>query len=334
MAFDRDLDRRNARLSEPARRTILADGRRIVLVGARGWIGRSLLALLREALGPDEMARRVVCFGSSDAVLELDDGTRLVQHPLAQLAELEAKPSLLFHLAFLTKDKVAGMHPDAYAEANRALSRTVLEALAPIGVDRLFIASSGAAAFADDPAAAEDLRLYGALKRADEQMFAAWAEAAPERRRAAIGRIYAVSGPYINKHDTYALASFITDALAGRPIEVRAPMRVLRSYVAVRELLSFIVAHLLASEGPPTLHFDTGGEALELGAVAQVVAQLADGEMRRAPITVPQDNRYVGDDETWQRHLARFGMAPVSLEEQLAETMAYLGREQASSVSG
>ncbi|RZI60302.1 MAG: hypothetical protein EOP94_01720, partial [Zymomonas sp.] len=73
MAYDRDLDRRNARLSEPARRMISADNRRIVLVGARGWIGRSLLTLLHEALGAEDLARRVVCFGSAEATLRLED---------------------------------------------------------------------------------------------------------------------------------------------------------------------------------------------------------------------------------------------------------------------
>jgi nucleoside-diphosphate-sugar epimerase len=234
----------------------------------------------------------------------------------------------VLHLAFLTKDRVAGMDPAAYAHENKALSRTVHEALGPIGADRLFVASSGAAAFADDPAAPADLRLYGALKRDDEDMFANWALAAPETRRAALGRIYSVSGPYINKLDTYALASFLRDALDGRPIEVRAPMRVLRSYVAVRELVSFVFAALLNDRGEPVLRFDTGGEPLELAEVAAAVAGLSGSRVSRRPVTDPNDNRYVGNDEAWRQQLARFAMEPVALAEQLAETMAWLSRQR------
>jgi nucleoside-diphosphate-sugar epimerase len=216
------------------------------------------------------------------------------------------------------------MDPETYAAANRALSGQVLDALAPIGADRLFVASSGAAAFADDPGAADDLRLYGALKREDESLFAAWAEALPDRRRAAVARIYSVSGPYINKHQAYALANFILDALAGRPIEVRAPMRVLRSYVAVRELLSLALALLLEEAGPTAARFDTGGEALELGAVAQAVAGVLGGEVVRRSVTEARENRYVGDDLAWRALLARHGIAHLTLQDQIRETAAYL----------
>jgi nucleoside-diphosphate-sugar epimerase len=323
--FDPDIDRKRAQLTGVARDLVRADDRRIVLVGARGWIGRTVLELLDEALGPAQLRRRVVCFGSARAQIRLDDGVLLPQEPLAQLGALDCRPTLLLHLAFLTKDKIAGMHADAYVAANKALSRSVLDALEPIGVDRLFVASSGAAAAADDPDAAEDLRLYGRLKRDDEAIFADWALAAPHRR-VAIGRIYSVSGPYINKHETYALASFILDGLAGRPIEVRAPMRVLRSYVAVRELVSFVFAQLLGCDEAPVLHFETGGEPLELAEVAGLVADLAGATVVRKPITEAAENRYVGDDARWRDHLARFGMVPLPLPEQIAETMAYFVR--------
>jgi nucleoside-diphosphate-sugar epimerase len=328
MLFDPEIDRKHARLTGCARDLVLADERRIVLVGARGWIGRTVLALLHEALGPAALLSRVACFGSATAEIELDDGTLVPQQPLSALIGLSARPSLLLHLAFLTKEKVAGMDPAAYADRNRALSRAVYEALDPIGADRLFVASSGAAAFADDPGAPADLRLYGALKREDENRFASWALAAPKTRRAAVGRIYSVSGPYINKLETYALASFVRDALAGRPIEVRAPMRVLRSYVAVRELVSFVFAALLDELGEPVLRFDTGGEPLELADIAAAVAALSGSHVCPRPLKDRNDNRYVGNDEAWRQQLARFAMEPVALAEQLAETMAWLSRQR------
>jgi nucleoside-diphosphate-sugar epimerase len=283
------------------------------------------VALLREALGAEAFVEKVACFGSGAGVVDLENGFSVQQRPLAELGRLESRPTLLLHLAFLTKDKVAGMPPDAYAAANRALSGHVLDALEPIGVDRLFVASSGAAAFADDPDAAADVRLYGALKREDEVRFAAWAEAEPGGRRAAVARIYSVSGPYMNKLQSYALSNFILDALAGRPIEVRAPMRVLRSYVAVRELLSAVFAQLLADEGPAATRFDTGGEALELGAVAGAVAQVLGGKVVRRPITEACENRYVGDDAAWAALLSCHGVPLLPLHDQIRETAVYLG---------
>lgn len=303
------------------------DRRRIVILGASGWIGHTLIALLDAALGPVERAKRVHLFGSTARRLTLDDGTTCTQCALADLVSLPPAPTMLFHLAFLTKDKVAGMDAGAYCTANRQISAMVSDALDTIGVDRLFVASSGAAAFANDPTAADDLRLYGALKREDEDRFAAWAHALPETRRAAICRIYAVSGPWMNKHTTYALASFILDALAGRPIAVRAPRRVVRSYVAVRELLSVIMAMLLADVGDPVQRLSTGGEPLELEDIALTVAHVLGGCVARNAVTDEPENRYVGDRDGWLTLLERYGFSHLPLELQIAETAAWLSRQ-------
>jgi nucleoside-diphosphate-sugar epimerase len=216
------------------------------------------------------------------------------------------------------------MDEEEYCAANRALSRQVIEALDPIGVDRLFIASSGAARHADDDGAPHDLRLYGRLKKDDEERFAAWALARPDRRRAAICRIFSLTGPYINKHDTYALASFILDALAGRAIDVRAPIPVQRSYVALRELISLVLV-LLIDGCEPVLRFDSGGTPMELGDVAARVASvLGATKVNRASITGTGENVYVGDADAYLALLADAGIEPVPFDDQIAETAAYI----------
>jgi nucleoside-diphosphate-sugar epimerase len=329
MPFDPEIDRKHARLATGAREALLVDDRRVAIVGASGWIGRTTINLLHEALGAEGFAERVACFGSRAALVELDDGPAIAQRPLSELPDQPRRPTLLFNLAFLTMDKIGGMDADEYVRANRAISETVLAALEPIGVDRLFVASSGAAAFADDVHAASSLRLYGGLKRDDELAFADWALARPQARRTVIARIFSVSGAWINKHQVYALADFILDALDGRPVEVRAPMRVWRSYVAVRELVSLVLAMLLAEEGASVMRFDTGGEALELGEVGARVAEVLGGEARRRPITSPADNRYVGEAAAYAALLEAYGISHLSLVDQIAETAAYLARQNA-----
>lgn len=310
-------------LAPPAVAALAADNRRLVVVGAGGWFGRALLRGLLEALGNAAFDERVVSFGSSARAVDLGDSITVMQRPLGALPDLPRQPSAVFHLAFLTKDKVAGMDRDAYCAANRALSGTVYDALASIGADRLFVASSGAAAFANDPDASEDLRVYGALKREDEDRFADWAMA-NAGRRAVIARIYSLSGPFINKHETYALASFIGDALAERPIAVRAPMRVVRSYVGIRELASLVLVQLLGGAGRQVHRYDSGGLPLELGEVAAEVARVLGGSVKRAPITVPHDNIYAGSGEIYDALLGAAGISPLSLEQQIIETATTL----------
>lgn len=307
--------RARQRLSPDAAVALTRSGQRIVLTGAGGWLGLATLELLYRALG-DAARERVLAFGSSVRMLHLHDGTIIEQRPLVELAALPPAPTLVLHLAFLTKDRVAGMAADEYARANEALSRAVLDALAPIGASAVFVASSGAARVADDPAADPAMRLYGALKRRDEDDFASWARATG--RTAVVTRIFNVAGPYINKHQAYAMAAFIVDALEGRPITVRAPHRVIRGYVAIRELMSLVL--LLMLQPARVIAFDTGGEPLELADIAAAVAGVLGGTVERAAITAGRVDLYAGDSEPYDALLTRHGIAPVSLAEQIADT--------------
>jgi nucleoside-diphosphate-sugar epimerase len=295
--------------------------KRIVITGAGGWLGLATLDSLAAALG-ERFARRVVAFGSAARTLQLQDGIAVTQRPLAELDQLAPEPTWLLHFAFLTKDRAETMDEAAYRAANAAIRDTVLSNLSRIGTEAVFVASSGAAYKAHDPAASAAMRLYGALKAEDEAEFAAWGEAAG--KRVVIARIFNVTGPYINKHQAYALASFILDGLAGRPIQVRAPRRVMRGYVAIAELISLALAEM--AEAPSGIaRFDTGGEPLELGEVAAVVASHFAGiAVERAEIVEAQADTYHGDPERYASLLRHHGITPAPLPAQVAKTIDYM----------
>lgn len=296
---------------------------RIVITGSSGWIGRNAIDLLHEALGPEEFQRRVYLFGS--VTRDLAAGSSMVrQRPLAEIAALDRRPTLVLHLAFLTKDKAEVMDEQAYVAANETLRHHVLDNLDRIGAERLFVASSGAAAQADNPAAASAMRLYGALKKADEDSFAAWAKASG--MQAVICRIFSLTGPHMNKPEAYALAAFILQALARKPVLVRAARPVFRSYVPVRELVMLIFA-LLLDEGEAVIRCETGGAPLEMGEIAGEVARQLGVDVNRPSFDPAADSdRYIGEDEAYQALLARHRMTPVTFAQQVAETIAYLDR--------
>lgn len=295
-------------------------GAPIAITGASGWLGLATLDLLERALG-DEFGGRVHAFGSAARTLHLGEGRRVAQRPLAELTALEGQGAWVLHFAFQTKDRAEAMSEDAYRAANLLIADTVLDALDRIDATAVFVASSGAATRADDPAASPAMRLYGTMKRDDEHRFAAWAEA--RGRRAVIGRIFNVTGPYINKHEAYAIASFIRDALAHRPIAVTAPREVVRGYVAIRELMSLVFA-LLGEQGKGVVRFDSGGKALELGEVARAVAEaLGGGTVEREAISDPVADRYAGDGAAYAALLTRHGITPVALDRQVVETARY-----------
>ncbi len=297
---------------------IWASDARIVIAGASGWIGRATLALLKAALG-DNFPSRVIAFGSNARTLTLLDGTTIDQRPLSELAALPPAPTILLHLAFLTKDRAETMDEATYRAANRAIDDQVLAALDRIGTRALFIASSGAAASAN-PAPA--MQLYGALKREQEQRFADWADRA--HCRAVIVRLFNLSGPYINKQSSYALSAFILDALAGGPIRIRAPHRVIRSTVAIRELMSVVFA-LLLDDSDDITRFDSGGDPLEMQDIAEAVsARLGSVEIHRPPLDLESTDDYRGDGSAYAALLARHRIAPVPFAQQVAETVDYL----------
>lgn len=301
------------------------DQRRILITGASGWLGRATLDLLHQALG-QQFHKRVRCFGSAQRTLALPGSDSIGQEPLAALAELAEQPSLLLHLAFLGKERAEQMDERHYRAANRAIGTTVLGALDRIGVEAGFVASSGAAAFAEDLKASAAMRLYGAMKRDDEDAFVNWADTAG--KRLVVARIHNLSGPHINKPGSYALACFIADALAGGPIHVRAPHDVVRGYVAIHELMSLVFACLLR-DGRQTIRFDTAGEPVELGALAELVAAQFGGCPIERPARVPGEDRYVGDPSVYRSLLQLERIAEVPLDRQIAETAAFLSAQLA-----
>lgn len=304
---------------------LASSDQRIVVVGAGGWLGLATLEALHQLLG-DRFAGRVVAFGSNDRVLALRGGLRVQQSALVRLADLPPAPTLVLHLAFLTQEKAKIMSEATYVAANAALSKSVLDALDPIGATGVFVASSGAAYMADDLAAEASKRLYGRLKLEDEARFAGWA--ATRGRTAIAARVFNLSGPYINKQSSYALACFIADALAGRPIAISSPRPVLRSYVAISELMSLVFA-LLNDAAAQMLVFDTAGDRpREMAEIADVVRHVVgDGGVARPALGDGPPDRYVGDANLYAALRHRFDVEAVDFPEQVRQTASFMAWE-------
>jgi len=307
-----------------AAQRLTSGNHRIVVTGAGGWLGLATLEMLATLLG-EAFAKRVFCFGARPRRLLLRGGVEAVQHPLSGLADLPPAPSLVLHLAFITQGPQMTLSAADYVAANQTLRAQVLGALKPIGAKAVFQASSGAAALADPAGGAQSKQLYGWLKTMDEAAFAEWAEA--EGRGALIGRVFNLSGPYINRRSTYALASFIGDALAGRPIAVRAAAPVWRSYVAIAELMSVVLAWLTGPAGGVARFESAGAETLEAGEIAaRVAAVLAPGTGIHRARFDPEAaaDRYVGEAEAYEALRRAAAVEPQTLDDQIRTTARYM----------
>ncbi len=298
---------------------------RIVVVGAGGWLGLATLELLHGLLG-DQFEDRLVAFGSAARSLVLRSGLVVEQQPLSRLKALPRAPSLVLHLAFLTQEKAKVMSEADYAATNEAISGEVLAALDAIVAEGVFLPSSGAVYIVDQAQAQASMRLYGKLKLEDEARFAGWASAGG--KRAVIARVFNLSGPYINKQSSYALACFIADALADRPIGIRATRPVFRSYVAISELMS-VVFGALTDDKKEAILFDTAGDRVyEMSEIAEAVAdQLGHQNGTLRPVMVDDAaDRYLGNGEIYAGLRRSFRVSPVDFRTQVGDTARYMAR--------
>jgi nucleoside-diphosphate-sugar epimerase len=316
-------------LPEPLAARLRESGYRVLVTGASGWLGQAAVEMVAQALGPAWPAR-VLCFGSSARTLPLRGGRVAAQRPLAEMAALPTRPSVLLHFAYLTREKVADRSPADYVATNRAISQQAAEAAARVGVDRVFLSSSGAvyAALAA-PASDDPALLYGRLKLEDEALFARFADQAAGRRLLT-ARLFNLSGPYINKLGSYALASFIEQARRGGRIEIRAAHPVIRSYTSAENLLGVAFGALLAEGGEPAQCFDTAGEIeVEVQELADVVRAAVNpaASVQRAAYSPAGADRYVGDGRLYHELAARHGVTAHGLRQQVDDTARYLTDE-------
>lgn len=295
-------------MAQPLAQRLAAGDERIAVTGATGWFGRVTLDLLGRALGPTAFAARVRAHASRPRRVVVAGGVGEVD--VRALEALEPA-DVVAHYAFLTKDLVAVRGVEAFVAANLAISRRVADAVR----GGLFYTSSGAAREPD-----VDTNPYGALKRLDELALPAAAPGA-----CVVARVFNVSGPHMTKPELYALGDLILAARQGRALCIGAQGDVVRSYVAVGDVVAVGLSQVLAGEGA---FFETAGErAVEIEELARVVRTSLDRDdlpIERTRDPTAPSNVYVGDGRALRDLAARHGIALATLEEQVAQSVRWL----------
>jgi UDP-glucuronate decarboxylase len=285
----------------------------IILTGAGGWLGQAALEMFAASVP----LAQIHAFGSTARVQKLRNAMSIPVQSLTALPECAARDAIIFHLAFLTREHAGNMPLSAYNEENRAISATVETYIRSHGARGLFVPSSGAAYTADpvhNP--------YGALKIEDEWRFAALAQ---ELSFPAVNmRVFNLSGPFINKLDSYALACIIRDLLADRPVTLHAGRPIWRGYAHVADVLNIALGLILNGTSPPL--FDTWGEPIELSTLAARAAALL-----HKPLTIERPewqngaaDKYLGNAAAYLAHAEACGVKPASLNQQILDTATYL----------
>ena len=156
-------------------------GRRVLVTGGAGSIGRALASFLG-GLRPE----RITLVDTHEAALTADRRAREPLEPVAHVlcdirdagrverAVAEARPDVVFHLAAYKHVDWAELYPEEFVDTNLAGSWNVLRAAERAGVDTVVVASTDKAALAAS--------VYGRTKRFMEQLTAFAAREAGGRR--------------------------------------------------------------------------------------------------------------------------------------------------------
>jgi nucleoside-diphosphate-sugar epimerase len=294
-----------------------------VITGPTGWIGRAALYHLVDTLGP-EWARRVQAFGSQARTLELPGAGALEVRALSDLSAKDVDGAIVLHLAYLTQEKAGPLGASAFFSTNLAIDDAVASACREGRAKGVFVASSGAAGAAGDPSGRT---LYGVTKLLQEDRFLKLGR--ETGTPTLVGRIYNISGPHINKIDSYALSSMIGMALRGEDLVINAGIPVYRSYLHVEDLVRLVLAQLSSGEDAPSSPIDLCGplvvEMEDLARAVVAATGLPDSHpILRGKVDCNRPNVYVGDATAARGLALRHGLRLKDFETQVADTVAFL----------
>ncbi len=242
-------------MPEPLRLT----GRRIVLTGGTGFVGRSILDYCAEAAawhGPEFSV--TVPSRAPDSFLAAHPGyadlpwLRLVPGDLAALPDMGGYDALIHAAA----DTHRADDPVGWFDQLVTGTRRVLDHAIRAGATRALLVSSGAVygGGGDHPVETNDTlaprpgdpgSVYAQGKRAAEHLFALYGR--QHGIEGVVARLFAMIGPHMPLNGPYAAGNFIRDALADdqAAIRVAGNPATLRSYIDGRDMAHWLVTLLL-----------------------------------------------------------------------------------------
>ena len=269
------------------------NGRRCVVLGAAGFIGKNLCAALVGA-----GARVVgVDLKPATALLPAVEWHAVRLEASARLADLLEPNDILFHFASST---VPGSKhtPDADVADNLIPSLRLFEACVRAGVSRLVFLSSGGTVYGPDvevptpeDAPNDPISWYGVQKLSIEKYLAVY------RRLHALDsivlRIAKPFGPHQTNPKQGLVGSVVRHALAGTPVDIFGDGKATRDYIYVADVVSAILqAASLKSPSAPFLYNIGSGIGRSVNDVVAAVQSVCDVEIRinrlpGRPVDVP-----------------------------------------------
>lgn len=284
--------------------------RSIVIYGARGWMGKSAISILRKNFSND-FDLELTLIGSKNSQVDIDG----VNYSI--LDSDSAKKSfknidIFFNAAFLRREFLKSLTHEEFVNRNNKLSEFAFSILDKFKPEAFINLSSGAAArdslnLFDDP--------YGFLKQDWEKRFSA--ECSSNSVKFVNCRIYSLTGRFINEFENLAISQFIQSALNKKKIFVDSE-KAIRTYVDSETLCDLLFS--IAFKGG-SASFDSGGVKTTMGNLANSIKSVIDTKNIELDLNDVKSDDYYGDYVGFQELLGKYEIKLESLEEQIAKTL-------------
>lgn len=264
----------------------------LLVIGGTGFFGKSILdAFKRGLLEPWCIKHVTVMARSPDKLVReapelLVNGVELYTGDISTINTLP-KADYVIHAAASTD---ASKYLSQGEEEKRNIIMGTLNycTLAPLfhSDSKIVFCSSGAVygsqpstveyleedmGFGDAEGLSESKRAYAYAKRDSEVAIQLLGQ--EFNMNVSIARCFAFVGKYLPRDQHFAIGNFIDDALAGRPISVKAPHRVYRSYMYADDLVEWLMTISESSIHSCPVYNVGSNEKLELREVAKIISQ-------------------------------------------------------------
>jgi nucleoside-diphosphate-sugar epimerase len=263
---------------------------RIVITGATGWVGRSMIAALIENFGTN-IVHSIEAYSTTNSVIEIDKKIKIPSIPIQQM-NTKRHIDLFVPLAFKNQDQFNVLGPIRYLSENIELIERHKKIILNTEPTSVISFSSGITHFSESNLSRQ--KSYYEYKKLKELEFNSLAEESSKSNSNFLScTLYSISGKYMSNPKKYALGDFINQAIVNGKIEVKARNLIFRKYVdsiALAKLALKLVAHQKFTQ------FCSGGHLVELHDLAHEVGRIFDlpSELIRSEVEfdLPPDNYY------------------------------------------
>jgi nucleoside-diphosphate-sugar epimerase len=298
----------------------------ILVTGATGWVGRSVLHELQKLIPPNCFNDRVFAFGSKTGAVystayENDSTISIPIHSLSDITSIARGRKIhVVHSAFLTKDRLLAYGYSSFVDTNRWITSTICRAISCAAQSRVVEISSGAAASSAERCEScldSAVDPYGFLKHLEEQVL-------NQATVTQVFRIYALTGRFIRDPHNFALGDFLISALNDCPIRLKARGPVIRGYVNASDVARTAICWLMSKEDPygPVSAITHTVSLMALAAMLTSIFHLPP--VVCDPLTEQPDS-YTYSPSVFLGMMKSYGLKPMTLLDQILDTVSGLG---------